>query len=39
MPSSRRNRYERISFGDSVLIERGIGSMVGQTENTHRRIA
>jgi len=33
------NRYRTHEFGDSVLIERGIGSMVGQTENTHRRIA
>ncbi len=33
------NHYRTHEFGDSVLIERGVGSMVCRTENTHRRIA
>ena len=33
------NRYRTHEFGDSVLVERGVGSMVGRTEYTHRRIA
>jgi S-adenosylmethionine:tRNA ribosyltransferase-isomerase len=31
--------YRTHEFGDSVLIERGVGSMVGRRENRHRRIA
>ena len=33
------NRYRTHEFGDSVLIERHVGSVVGPTVNTHRRIA
>jgi S-adenosylmethionine:tRNA ribosyltransferase-isomerase len=33
------NRYRTHEFGDSILIERGVGSMAGRTENTHRRSA
>jgi hypothetical protein len=33
------NRYRTHEFGDPVLVERGVGSMVGRTEYTHRRIA
>lgn len=33
------NRYRTHEFGDSVLIERGVGSMAGRMENRHRRIA
>ena len=33
------NHYRTHEFGDSVLIERGVGSKVCRTENTLRRIA